>query len=58
MALSRMEPTWDPVSPSLFASAEAAWRAGFLDSQPDLSGIYDLSVLNSVLEARGLESVE
>ena len=42
MALSRMTPTWDPIGGSLFASGESAWRAGFLDRQPDLSGIYDL----------------
>jgi len=58
MALSRMTPTWDPIGSSLFASADAAWSAGFLDQEPELSGIYDLSLLNSVLEERGLPTVE
>jgi NitT/TauT family transport system substrate-binding protein len=58
MALSRMTPTWDPIGGSLFASADAAWSAGFLDQEPELSGIYDLSLLNSVLEERGLPTVE
>ncbi len=58
MAWDRMRPTWDPVSSSLVASADAAYRAGFLKEQPDLSGIYDLSVLNAVLDERGLPRVE
>jgi len=58
MALSRMTPTWDPIPASLFQSAEAAWRAGFLSERPDLTGIYDLSLLNAVLSERGLAPVE
>jgi NitT/TauT family transport system substrate-binding protein len=51
-AWSRMRPTWDPISASLLASAEAAFHAGFLKEEPDLDGIYDLSLLNEVLQAR------
>jgi len=58
MALSNMRPTWDPVPASLFTSARSAWLAGFLDEEPDLEGIYDLSILNSVLTEKGLEPVE
>lgn len=53
-AWSRMTPTWDPVRSSLSASAQAAWQAGFLDEQPDLNGIYDLSELESVLSSMAL----
>jgi NitT/TauT family transport system substrate-binding protein len=52
-AWSRLRPTWDPISSSLLASADAAYRAGFLKEEPDLSGIYDLTLLNEVLQARG-----
>ncbi|NLP04909.1 ABC transporter substrate-binding protein [Candidatus Fermentibacteria bacterium] len=58
MALDRMTPTWDPVQSSLRASAEAAWRCGFLDTEPDLSGICDLSLLEEVLEEKGLQPLE
>ena len=57
LAWSRLEPTWDPVSSSLVASAEAAYHAGFLEAEPDLSGIYDLTLLNQVLEAKGEPAV-
>lgn len=58
MALASMRSTWDPIAPSLFESARAAWRTGFLDTEPDLGGIYDLYLLNRVLEEKGLEPVE
>ena len=53
-AWSRMRPTWDPIAPSLVESANAAHAAGFLPEKPDLEGIYDLSLLNQVLSAKGL----
>jgi NitT/TauT family transport system substrate-binding protein len=56
-AWSRMRPTWDPISSSLLASAEAAYLAGFLKENPDLSGIYDLTLLNEVLQAEGKSPV-
>ena len=57
LAWSRLRPTWDPISSSLVASAEAAYHAGFLKEEPDLAGIYDLTLLNQVLAARGEASV-
>jgi NitT/TauT family transport system substrate-binding protein len=57
-AWSRMRVTYDPVSASLVKSAEAAYKVGFLKQQPDLSGIYDLSLLNQVLAERGLPPVK
>ena len=57
MAWSRMRPTWDPVAASLIKSAEAAHAAGYLPDEPDLSGIYALSLLNDVLRERNLPAV-
>jgi NitT/TauT family transport system substrate-binding protein len=58
LAWSRLRPTWDPISSSLLASAQAAYQAGFLKEEPNLAGIYDLTLLNQVLEARGESSVQ
>src|SRR5215211_319628 len=53
-AFSRLEFTYDPVQKSLFEQANNAYDQGFLakgeSSKPDLSGIYDLSILNQILE--------
>jgi NitT/TauT family transport system substrate-binding protein len=57
-AWSRMRATYDPISSSLFLSAEGAYAAGFLKQKPDLSGIYDLHLLNEVLRDLGLGAVE
>ncbi|QLE74528.1 aliphatic sulfonate ABC transporter substrate-binding protein [Streptomyces rectiverticillatus] len=46
----------DPLAASLEAEAEHAVRAGLLE-KPDLSGIYDLTVLNKVLKAEGRPAV-
>jgi len=57
-AFSRMEITYDPVKESLFKSASDAFDIGFLgDTRPDISGIYDLKLLNEVLEEKGLEPI-
>ncbi|MDD5318109.1 MAG: ABC transporter substrate-binding protein [Candidatus ainarchaeum sp.] len=54
-AFSRLSITYDPVKSSLFESARAAFELGFLgETEPDLSGIYDLSILNGVLREKGL----
>jgi NitT/TauT family transport system substrate-binding protein len=52
-AWTRLRPTWDPIAPSLFESANAAHAAGFLPEKPDLAGIYDLALLNQVLQTAG-----
>jgi NitT/TauT family transport system substrate-binding protein len=58
MAWGRMTVTWDPISASLFTSAQSAYDAGFLKDPPVLDGIYDLSLLNAVLKEKGLAPVE
>ena len=53
-----MEITYDPVKESLFKSANDAFDIGFLgDTRPDISKIYDLKLLNEVLEEKGLEQI-
>jgi NitT/TauT family transport system substrate-binding protein len=44
--------TMDPIAASLQGSADAAKSLGFLESS-DLTGIYDLTLLNEVLSAAG-----
>jgi len=58
-SFSRLQVTYDPVRSSLFTSAKWAFEAGFLGRErPDLSGIYDLSILNEVLIERGLNAIQ
>ena len=49
------------LSLSLFQSANDAYDLGFLakgKDRPDLSGIYDLTLLNQVLSEKGLPTIE
>jgi NitT/TauT family transport system substrate-binding protein len=58
-AVSRLHVTYDPVKSSLFTSAEWAYELGFLGKEKaDLSGIYELSLLNEVLKGKGLEPIK
>ena len=59
MATSLLAPVWanltftlDPITSSLQKSADAAKELGFIDDS-NLTGIYDLSVLNEVLREAG-----
>lgn len=57
-SFSRLQITYDPVRSSLFTSAKWAFDAGLLGRQrPDLSGIYDLSLLNEVLKEKGMKTI-
>lgn len=58
-AFSRCSITYDPVKDSLVKSADDAYALGFLGEQkPDLSGIYNLTILNEVLRVKGLEEIK
>jgi NitT/TauT family transport system substrate-binding protein len=57
-AWDRLYVTYDPISSSLVQSADAAYKAGFLKSNPDLDGIYDLTLLNEVLAEKQLSAVK
>jgi NitT/TauT family transport system substrate-binding protein len=49
--------TYDPIASSLKKSAEDAFALGFLEKNPDLSTIYELTLLNKVLNEKGLSTV-
>jgi NitT/TauT family transport system substrate-binding protein len=55
---SRMTLTWDPVKESLVKSADDAYDIGFFKEKPDLSGIYDLTLLDKILREKGLEEIQ
>jgi NitT/TauT family transport system substrate-binding protein len=57
-AFGRLQVTYDPLRSSLLTSAKAAFEAGFLGREmPDLSSLYDLSLLNQVLSEKGKKAV-
>jgi NitT/TauT family transport system substrate-binding protein len=56
-SLSRIEFTYDPIRLSLFQDANDAYNLGFLPENPDLSGIYDLTILEQVLQEKGLPPI-
>ena len=57
-AWSRMRVTYDPISSSLLAAAKSAHTVGYLKREPDLTGIYDLTLLNQALAAHHLAPVK
>lgn len=58
-AFGRLQITYDPIRSSLLHSAQSAYEAGFLGKQmPDLSGLYDLSLLNQVLAQKGKKVIQ
>ena len=56
-SLERLDLTYDPIQTSLYKSAESAFKVGFLKTNPDLSGIYDLALQNEVLSEKGLQQI-
>jgi NitT/TauT family transport system substrate-binding protein len=58
-AFGRMTVTYDPLRSSLMTAAKSAFDAGFLGRQmPDLSSLYDLSLLNQVLSEKGKKAIQ
>jgi len=58
-AFGRLQVTYDPLRSSLLNSAHSAFEAGFLGkTMPDLSNLYDLSLLNQVLAEKKLKAVQ
>lgn len=58
-AFGRIEVTYDPLRNTLITSAHSAFEAGFLGREmPDLSGLYDLTLLNQVLAEKGRKSIQ
>ncbi len=57
-AFNDLQITYDPLASTLTVSADRAYSLGYLGtSKPDLSGLYDLTPLNSVLQGKGMASV-
>ncbi len=58
-AFGRLKATYDPLRPSLITAAKSAFDAGYLGRQmPDLSSLYDLSLLNQVLAEKGRRGIQ
>jgi NitT/TauT family transport system substrate-binding protein len=58
-AFSRMQLTYDPIRTSLLKSTQEAFDEGFLGRKlPDLSGLYDLTLLNEVLREKKASPVQ
>jgi NitT/TauT family transport system substrate-binding protein len=59
-SLKRMDFTYDPLKQSLYKIGDDASSLGFIGktkgNKLDISGIFDLSLLNKVLQKKGLES--
>ena len=54
-----MKVTYDPLHNALNSAAKQAFDDGFLGrSMPDLSGLYDLSLLNQVLAEKGKKAMQ
>jgi NitT/TauT family transport system substrate-binding protein len=57
-AFSRMQVTFDPLHSALTTAAQQAFDDGFLGRQmPDLSHLYDLTLLNQVLAEKGRKAI-
>jgi NitT/TauT family transport system substrate-binding protein len=59
-AFSNLEITYDPLKSTLYKSANDAYDIGFIEKgkeRPNLSGIYDTTILNEVLDEKGLTLV-
>jgi NitT/TauT family transport system substrate-binding protein len=58
-AFGRLLVTYDPLRSSLLTSAKSAFEAGFLGRKmPDLSSLYDLSLLNQVLSEKKKKGIQ
>jgi NitT/TauT family transport system substrate-binding protein len=58
-AFSRIKVTYDPIRSSLVTSTQEAFEAGFLGhKQPDISGLYDLTLLNEVLREKKAQPLQ
>jgi NitT/TauT family transport system substrate-binding protein len=58
-AFGRLQITYDPIRNSLLTSAHSAFDAGFLGKQlPNLSGMYDLTLLNQVLAEKKKKAIQ
>jgi NitT/TauT family transport system substrate-binding protein len=58
-AFSRLQVTYDPLHSALTTAAQQAFDDGFLGRQmPDLSKLYDLTLLNEVLKEKSRKAIQ
>jgi NitT/TauT family transport system substrate-binding protein len=58
-AFARMHVTYDPLHSALTTAAQQAFDDGFLGRQmPDLSRLYDLTLLNEVMAEKGRKAIQ
>ena len=57
-SLSRIDFTYDPIRLSLFQDANDAYKLGFLPENSDVYGIYDLTILDQVLQERAYHAFQ
>lgn len=58
-AFSRLQVTYDPLHSALTTAAQQAFDDGFLGRQmPDLSNLYDLTLLNEVLKEKSRKAIQ
>jgi NitT/TauT family transport system substrate-binding protein len=58
-AFSRLQVTYDPLHAALNTAAQQAFEDGFLGKQmPDLSGLYDLKLLNETLAEKKRKAIQ
>lgn len=58
-SFGRLQVTYDPLRASLMNAAHSAFQAGFLGRRmPDLSNLYDLTLLNQVLAEKGKKAIQ
>lgn len=58
-AFARLQVTYDPLRSALSTAAQQAFDDGFLGRQmPDLSGLYDVTLLNQVLAEKGRKAIQ
>jgi NitT/TauT family transport system substrate-binding protein len=58
-AFARMQVTYDPLHSALLKAAQQAFDDGFLGRQmPDLSQLYDVTLLNQVLAEKGRKPIQ
>ena len=58
-AFSRLQVTYDPLHGALNTAAQQAFQDGFLGRQmPDLSNLYDLTLLNQVLAEKKRKAIQ
>jgi NitT/TauT family transport system substrate-binding protein len=57
-AFKNLTVTYDPLASTVFQAADNAYNLGYLGTQkPDLTGIFDLTPLNTILSKKGLPKV-